>query len=161
MSNAARTVVRDLGFGKVVDTIRKVATGYITVGVHGDQITRDGTSLALVASANEFGTKDGRIPSRSFIRRTFDTKRSEIRQIQHAALLQVTLGRISPEQGLGLIGAFIQGEIRATIRSNVPPINAASWARTKGMPREQTLRHTGQLAQGVTYRVHTGPRPGR
>lgn len=152
----SRYVVKDKGYRKALATIREVATGYITVGIHGDQVTKDGVALALVASANEFGTKDGHVPERSFIRSTLDTKRPELVQVRNRALKQVVAGRISVRTGLGLMGAFLKGEIQATIASSVPPPNAPSTIRAKGS--SVTLIDTGQLRQGIDYQVHVGDR---
>ena len=45
--------------------------GYF-VGVHRFEKTEDGESLANIAEIHEFGTKDGRIPERPFLRPSFD-----------------------------------------------------------------------------------------
>jgi hypothetical protein len=148
--------VIDRGFKKLIARIRGLAHGYVTVGVHGDQVTPDGTSLALVASANEFGVGSPGsrpyIPPRSFMRSTMDEERQAIADLQARCFTLVALGKMSPEQGLGLIGAFAKGKVQAKIASNVPPKLAESTLRKK-YPKTRTLIDTGQLRQGIEYRV--------
>lgn len=148
----SKTVVRDRGYAKVIATIRDVATGHVTVGVHGDAgDEQDGTPLAVVAAANEFGTET--IPARSFIRSTIDESKEEIRSVQRRALTAVVLGRITPARGLGIIGQLVQSKIQAKIASNIPPPNAPATIAKKGSSR--TLIDSGNLRQAITYTVHT------
>jgi hypothetical protein len=152
-----RTIVRDRGWGALVVRLKSLAFGYTTVGVHGNQVTEDGTSLSLVASANEYGTIDGRVPERSFMRSAMDEGRAELGELQRRLFLLVLAGKMDPKRALGIIGAKAKALVQAKIASNIPPPNAPSTIARKGSTR--TLIDTGQLRQGIEYVVHpTGKR---
>src|SRR4030095_5007045 len=62
---------------------------HVAVGILQDEKRDDGFSMVDLATVHEFGSKDGRIPQRSFIRRTCDLKRHE-----HLKLINTLQGKI-------------------------------------------------------------------
>lgn len=128
------------------------------------------TTLGKVAAANEFGTKDGRVPERSFIRATVDKKRAEWNGLVEKLKDRVLAGSLTTDQALGLIGERIKRDIQAAIRSNIGPPNAASTiaaklgrAGLKGRALRKaeiaaafgqgTLRDTGQLINAIAWEL--------
>ena len=116
-----------------------------------------GESVAMYAACNEFGTKD--IPSRPFMRKTFDEHSGE-----WAALLgrAIANGR-SPRQALQLVGMRMADDIMDTIKSNMPPPNSP---KTKARKKKQitgtggggsyspgTLVDTGSMVRAVNWEI--------
>ncbi len=120
--------------------------------VYGGTAGREGTPIVVVAASNEFGTSDGRVPERSFIRSTVDEELPNLKLIRDRVVARVVEGTLRPRQAIGLLGAYLQGKIRAKIDSNVPPPNAPSTIAAKGS--SHTLIDTGNLKQAITFEVH-------
>lgn len=142
------THVIDKGFKRIVADIRATTKLAVSVGLHGDA---DG-ELVTYGAANEFGTADGHVPERSYIRSTVDEEMENLRRIRNRALVRIADGTLRPHQGIGLIGAYLQGKIQEKIVSGVPPPNAPATIAAKGS--SVTLVDEGRLRQAVTYEVH-------
>lgn len=124
----------------------------VRVGVQSSEPPRDdGTSMALVAAANEFGTADGHIPERSFLRSTVDENRANYNRIIRRLKDDILSGRRKIWESLSLLGQKVQTDVQRKIASNVPPPNAPSTIARKGSSR--TLIDTGALRQSIRYEV--------
>lgn len=133
-----------------------------TVGVkagilEGATNNETGESVAEYAAHNEFGSRD--IPSRPFLRKTYDDKESSWVQGLGNALT-----RLPPAKALKMLGIRMQDDIVATIKSNMPPRNSAATIarKTKGVTRggqtvgshnPGTLIDTGSMINSVNYEV--------
>jgi hypothetical protein len=116
-------------------------------------------TLGEVAVYNEFGTSDGRIPERSFIRWTHDHKKKE--WIRRTAQLRkrVMQGELTTDQALGLMGEMIQKDIKDRILSNVQPANKPATVARKtrdGKSGNKTLIDTTQMLGSVHWSKHDG-----
>ncbi len=100
---------------------RKPAT--VSVGVQGDDVAGAGGDLSLVdqATVHEFGSMDGRIPQRSFIRSTFDRKTATYQRLVNDVARKVLDGVIDADTALGLIGEKFVSDVKATIRAGINP----------------------------------------
>jgi hypothetical protein len=140
----------DLGFKSVMDDAKKLASEpFVKVGVLG----KSGSELATYAGANEFGTRDGRIPERSFIRSTMDQNRFTLFQQAERFLAQITAGSMDPKQALGLLGEFIRGQIVSKITTLQDPPNAPSTIARKGSANP--LIDEGRLRQAIAWEVES------
>jgi hypothetical protein len=152
----SKTIVRDFGYRRFMQLADDVSKGVVTVGVHGGDYTDPNgggtTSLAMVASVNEFGSKDGRVPERSFLRSTTDEQLPALRALRDQVVGKIVLGQMTPRKGLGIMGAYLAAKVQAKIASGIPPPNAPSTIAAKGSSR--TLINKGQLRQSITYEVH-------
>ena len=125
----------------------------VHVGVLQPDPTGDGdTTIAVVAAANELGTRD--TPQRSFIGRTIDGEAKEIAGVQAKVLDKVVAGEMSAEQAGDVVGLDVASRVRETIRSNVPPALKPETVKRKGDSR--TLVDTGQLLNAIKHEVLRG-----
>lgn len=156
---------RDLGWGLFKQRVAKAQGAFVVVGVQQGTQREDPNdpSMAQVAADNEFGTKT--IPSRSFLRSTFDETEKSMRRRVKKEYEAYTKGEQSIETAMGRVGEDFQAKVQKKIRSNVPPENAPeTLARklakdakgTTGAP--VTLIDTGQLHRSIRYVVKV---PGR
>ena len=112
---------------------------------------RDGPTIAQYAAWNEYGTKDGRIPARPFIRNWIDNNREKIEKTQARLFKQVCEGKISAEEAVAKLGQFAQDGIkRYIITGNFTP-NAESTVQRKGSSRP--LIDTGVMRNSIRYQV--------
>jgi hypothetical protein len=123
----------------------------ITVGIHKKDIGRGSDQTnAQIGFYQEFGTS--KIPQRSFLRSTFDQKVTEYRKLNKKAMVQAAKGRIGVEQALDLLGQKIASDVKAKIRSKIPPPNAPSTIKAKSS--STPLIDTAQLLNAIDSEVH-------
>jgi hypothetical protein len=134
----------------------KVATiehAHVKVGVVGSdalEATEEGFTMVELAAVHEFGSRDGRIPERSFIRRTMTAKADDVGALAGKLARGIINDRFTVLQALGLLGEFGAAEIKKTITDGdgVPPPNAPTTIARKGSDRP--LVDTGRLVQSIT-----------
>lgn len=109
-----------------------------------------GATNVEIAVAMELGTAT--IPSRPFIRQAFLTRRGPFEALAARLAKAFLLGKMSAEQVMGLLGAWGQNAIKATITrtGSFAPLAPAT-IRRKGSSRP--LVDTGQLANSVSWIV--------
>lgn len=142
----SRVIDRDRGWAAQMKAAREAASGaFCKVGILGDNErgglhkTNPNTgkaeplTVAEIAVVNEFGDEAGHIPSRSFVRSTFDRMREELADDAAKLLIQISDGKMTVEQALNILGLKLATAIRHTIvdGAGVPPPNAPSTARQK------------------------------
>lgn len=106
----------------------------------------DGTSVATVAAANEFGTST--IPARPFFRTMIAAKQAEWGP---ALAIQLRKTDFDVERSLRLVGEGIKGQLQQSIiDTNSPPLAPATIAR-KGFSKP--LIDSAVMIRSVDYRV--------
>jgi hypothetical protein len=172
----------DHGFHAIMAELASFKHMSVKIGIQDDaEAEADGTPMVLVGAVNEFGTHDGRIPERSWLRSTADEKRekwnlgisnglktiidqlhgvSSGEKVLTAAVHGTTLSSLlTASVGAGakarhllkLVGEAAKADIQAKIRSNVPPPNAPSTIAQKGSSK--TLIDTGAMLRSIDYKV--------
>lgn len=151
-------VIVERGLARLLAKLRLHARGpHVRVGVQGqeaEELHPDfGDSNVKLAAVHEFGSKDGRIPQRSFIRATVDRERDKIGGYLQRASGRVARGK-NIEQELGVVGAKAVAEIRRTIDQSIglKPLTKAG-ILSKQVPSTKPLLDTGQLKNSVTWKV--------
>ena len=107
----------------------------------------DGTLVAAVAAANNFGTD--RIPPRPFFS---NMVRAKSKEWGPALAIQLAAGKSIP-QALAILGEGIRGQLQQSIRdTNSPPL-AESTIRAKGF--DKPLIDTAHMINSVDYEVNS------
>lgn len=126
-----------------------------TGGLHQKDAAGKSQPLTVVeiAAVQEFGTRDGRIPSRPVIRGTFDRLREELQQDINKLVLKVLFEGLNPVKAMSMIGLKLSSEMKKTITqgAGIPPPNAQSTIDAKGSARP--LVDTGRLLNSYSYVV--------
>ena len=138
------------GFKALYNRIKNPGTvdaGIIDAGEHDES----DLSVAGIGFVHEFGSKDGSIPERSFIRSTIQGKKKQIIAMQKKLLKKIISGDMEVEQALGLLGEYVSDEIRKKIVSIKDPPNKQSTIDAKGS--SNPLIDTSQLKNSITYEV--------
>lgn len=127
-----------------------IKVGILTgVGVHPN--ADDGQTVAEIGAINEFGTSDGRIPERPFMRNTFGGKNNHIYTLVLDELLGKMLeGEISVKQAQGILGLKAEGDLKAELVSLSEPANAPATLEKKA-PKTDPLIDTGHLHQSIAW----------
>lgn len=112
---------------------------------------KDSMTVAQVAAIQEYGSKDGKIPERSFIRSAMKEHEKEFKKLQKKVSAKVIAGKLSKSQALGILAQAAIDWIKNKIDSNVPPANAPSTVAAKGS--SHTLIDTGQMRNSLGWEI--------
>lgn len=123
----------------------------------------DGTPVALVAAANEFGDPGRNRPPRPFFR-SMIAEKSQMWPKELGTVLQST--GYDADRALGLMGERIKGQLQASIREFSDPGLAESTIAAKSRGRvgehqagygpEKPLIETGHMLNSVDYDIQKG-----
>jgi hypothetical protein len=148
---------QDNGYKALVKTVFGFAKPVVTIGIHekeGSHPYPNGKTLLDIANINEFGSDDGHVPMRSFVRAWFDTAEPELRKEIASLMEGVIDGTLTKDQILDAIGLSGVGKMQANIAQGVPPPNAPRTIQLKGS--STPLVDTGLLRSSITYEVDPG-----
>lgn len=161
MKGRSAVVDIDLGWKDIQERFRLADKSFTNVGVigpeaegfHGD--SAEGLNLAELAAIHEFGSMDGTIPERSFIRDGIDANIDRLNALKERVAKAVFERRgMDIRTGLGLIGAEAVRLIRNRMREGIPPPLAGSTLRRRqalGDENPRPLIDTGQLINAITH----------
>lgn len=174
----AKQVVKEIDHGynkikqRVQDTARKLPVAVVGVqGVAGQEIREEGMTNAYLASIHEFGTRDKRVPERSFMRSTFDEKIGEYQRWLDKLAKIFYSNKPFPGGGklegqLLILGEKFRGDIIKKIKTKIgPPLKEATKrARASktakkgggGLP-DTPLWYTGTMVNSISVVVENGP----
>ena len=162
-SSGGRVVDTDKGYAALVrnlDALGKTGiagTGPgVYVGIRANAGNEpDGTPLVKIAAANEFGTIDGHIRERSFLRSTVD-KRHPVYAAALVRILDAATkapdGLAALRLGLARLGAVAVGDVQRTMTDLDDPPNADETIRRK-YGQDNPLIDTGRLRQSIDSEV--------
>jgi hypothetical protein len=147
-----------MGFDQLMTTFElapkeeAVFVGFLrSSGVHKNG---EGMTVAQIGAIHEFGSQDGRIPERSFMRSSVDASGSELERIIEKLVGKITDGKMQTTQALGVVGEFVKGKMISRINSGIPPANAPATIARKGS--SQPLIDTGQMKNSIEWQVGKG-----
>jgi hypothetical protein len=152
----AHLIVRDRGMKAWRKRHEKLMRDpHVRVGVFASDAARaDGevTNVEL-AAIHEFGSSDGVVPERSFLRSTMRVKRGDWKTVMRGFMRAVVRGAMTAGRMLDLMGLRMVADTKKRITSGdgiPPPLQPATIAR-KGSSRP--LVDTGTLVNAITHVV--------
>jgi hypothetical protein len=141
---------RDMGWTRIKDEIKKAEKAAVKVGVLSDSPQQIGEAdMLLIAAANEFGTSDGHIPPRPYIRASFDAKQRELGRTQERLWNLVLDGKIDTDRAMGLLGEEHQAQIQEYMTALDTPPNAPRTVAKKGS--SNPLIDEGRLRASIRW----------
>lgn len=114
----------------------------VRVGVQGDD------EVAVIAAVHEFGSDDGTIPERSYLRSTFDEQRDALLAALEESVGQAIDGKVDLEKGLEKLGETLVEDIRRKIQQGIAPDLDEDTIEAKG--NDTPLIDTGRLLEAIT-----------
>jgi hypothetical protein len=142
---------KDLGLKRFVRELQSARTAFVTVGVHQGSKDAEGTDIAEYAAANEYGTDD--IPSRPFMRTSFDQNVADIQRDMAAGYEQVKQGG-TVYRALKVAGDLHADRTQNTIETVdfLPKLKDATIKKKFGSTR--TLIDSGAMKNSILAIVH-------
>lgn len=151
MARTNKVVDRDRGYQASIKRLLGVGNLGVSVGVHEDAgVGANGTPVAEYAMINEFGSDDGHVPERSFLRSTLDENEARYAASLEKAVIR-TLDGVPLAVAMQPLAQQVRQDVQRKIDSGVGPPNAPSTIVKKGHGR--TLDDTGALHDAITARV--------
>jgi len=141
---------RDLGYREILQRLAGVRDSATRVGIHEDAES----DLAVIAATNEYGSEDGRVPERSFLRATADANAAAYTDALTEAVDAHNMGRTPLKKGLARLGARVEGDIKAFMTDLQDPPNAPSTIARKGS--SNPLIDTGRLRGAIAHKEDGG-----
>jgi hypothetical protein len=139
-----------MGWARIKDEIKKAEKAAVKVGVLSDSPQQTGEAdMLLIAAANEFGTSNGRIPPRPYIRGSFDAKQRELGRTQERLWNLVLSGKIDTDRAMGLLGEEHQAQIQEYMTALDTPPNAPRTVAQKGS--SNPLIDEGRLRASIRW----------
>lgn len=111
----------------------------------------DGAPLAVIGAVHEFGSADGHIPERSFLRVPLRSNHHVFAKVFTMGVPQVIDGEITLRQLMEQAGARAASVSQEAISEGIQPPNAPDTVARKGS--STPLVDTGRLRQSITYVV--------
>ena len=111
----------------------------------------DGTPLAVIGAVHEFGSANGHIPERSFLRVPLRSNQAIFGKIMGNGLRDVVDGTSSMRSLMDQIGARAAAVSQEAIAAGISPPNSPSTVKSKGS--STPLVDTGRLRQSITWAV--------
>jgi hypothetical protein len=155
----SKTMVKDRGWSKLKRNDVNLKGAHVKVGVIGGSNTissntegNSETPIIEYAIYNEYGTNDGVVPSRPFMRQSFDENKNKLRSI--AASSYKNSGTNSTElikKVLAQIGVLHQSQVQDKIVDIKTPPNAPSTVASKGS--SNPLIDSGDLKKSISHNV--------
>jgi len=142
----------DHGWINIKQRLKDADKSFTKVGVQQGAVSKGKkgiSDLVQIAAANEFGTKNGHIPSRPALRQAFDMHQQEITRVTARLYGKVLDRTISARTGLSLLGEFMASKMKRQITLLRSPANAPSTIKAKGS--SNPLIDTGQYRASITH----------
>ncbi|AHM74335.1 hypothetical protein [Yersinia hibernica] len=131
---------------------RVTAKRRVLVGLpEGAGVYEDGAPIVVIGAVQEFGSADGRIPERSFLRVPLRQNQDNIKKAFRVLTAQVTRGEITAFQMLDQIGLRAVGYCQEAIEAGIQPGNADATIAAKGSATP--LVNHGTLKGAITHVV--------
>lgn len=148
-------VDRDMGYREAMRRLLGESDSHVYVGIRQDQgetvAEGDDINLAGIAAVNEFGSDDGHIPERSFLRSTVDENRSEYADVLQRLVENHVDGKAHIDDSINELGVRAVRDVQTKIRTLREPENADSTKKKK--KSDNPLIDTGRLRQSIDYEV--------
>lgn len=148
---------KDMGWNKLIKSFKVaekeagVSVGFLrSSGVY----ENSNVTVTQVAAVHEFGSSDGRIPERSFMRSSIDANKGKLEKVISKLAGQVSDGVMPQKKALGIIGQMVQDLMKGKILAGLSPPLAPSTVARKGSSKP--LIDTGQLINSIDWEITEG-----
>jgi len=104
-----------------------------------------------IAVTQEFGTRDGKIPPRSFVMAPFKANAKRYSQLLKALVPKMLKGLMTLDKALNLVGLQMAADMKKSIKDGLTPPNSPRTIAKK--KSSKPLIDTGQLVTSITHAV--------
>lgn len=139
-----------MGYARIKREVQQAKVQTVVIGIQeGTDNPESDVSVAQYGFWNEYGTKNKRIPERSFMRSTFDEKSGQLLSQMNMQYGNVLAGRKTIRQALSFVGMVHETDIKTKIRDLKIPPNAEYTIKKK--KSDNPLIDTGTMRNSIRY----------
>ena len=124
---------------------------HVAIGILQDDKIDKNFSMVDLALVHEYGSRNGHIPQRSFIRSTCDAKQKQHFQLIKTLQGKIIDGALSIKQALTTLGEVVAKDMVKTINRGINPELKPATIKRKGSAK--SLIDTGRLKGSITHEV--------
>lgn len=131
----------------------------VKAGVFDNKTYPDGTSVALVATVQEYGSVVNNIPPRPFMRPAVEDNQARIKALAKSETLKILNGKSTPYNLYQSMGMLLVGAIQEKITTVTTPkldqstINARNRRFHNGKDSQKPLIDTGHMLASIDFEV--------
>ena len=150
---ASSATVKDTGWDQFKKVLRKLGESEVVVGIPGP-VDFGVPNTAAIGMVQEFGSEDGHVPARSFIRSTFDTNEKKYTKLLERVLEKVAKTKRPQESALFQVGEVARGDvIERIVSQNLDHLPLADSTLAAKFPKSKALIDSGTLVDSITSEV--------
>lgn len=142
----SKSKIIDKGWKQIKKNIFKMNGAYTAVGWIASESGQDNVNKAVW---NEYGTRKG-VPSRPFMRRTFDKNKLQTQKLLKKYAKLVMQGKMNNRQALAQVGEIYSSMMKKMIRTGGWPPNSPKTIAAKGSSKP--LIDTGEMLNSITHK---------
>jgi len=154
------TIDRDFGERDFLRAVDELDDAHIDVGLFEGEPDHPDSELNVVqiGAVHEFGTKDGHVPERSYLRSTADEKGAEYskRMNKLAAKIQASKGKVNTMSEMFAVGERMASDVQRKIKALKTPPKAASTLKKIGAKFNNPLIHTDHMRASIRSLIVVG-----
>ena len=146
----------DKGWKRILRDVKDADKTFVKVGILDSAGSHDGIGMATLGTIHEYGAPGAGIPSRPFMRQTFERIKNQIIRLNKNELGLIFQGKSNVIRSLKKLGVFCQTEIRREFTTGkFEPLKPATIrAKTVGKKKGTTpLIDTGRLRNSINYEI--------
>ena len=147
---------KDLGWEKIQKELKKFENGYTKIGFFsngGDPSSNIAARAAVQeygAKIKVFGRKESEIPSRPFMRMTFENNKNKISKLMQRLYDGILEGKMTARRALKILGEWYVGQVKMTITTGTfAPLSPLTIKLKKS---SKPLINTGEMRNSLQHR---------
>lgn len=139
---ASKVIDKDKGWNQLKKTLKSFKDDELVVGIPG-KIDFNVPTQAAIGAVHEFGSVDGKIESRSFLRSTFDKNVNKYNKELTANISRAVKKGAPRKQGLFVLGETIRKDVIDAIKNKEIRQDLADATKQAFVPGTKTRRGDG------------------
>lgn len=147
---------KDKGWDRILKSMKEADKVFVKVGILSSAGNHDGIEMATLGTIHEYGAPSVGIPSRPFMRQTFERIKEKIVKFNKKEVGLIFEGKSDAVRSLKKLGVFCQTEIKREFTiGKFQPLKASTIrAKTVGGKKGTTpLIDTGRLRNSINYEI--------
>lgn len=132
----------------------KSSGDYVPKAKRGKVAKNDPITIAQIAAIHEFGSSDGRVPERSFMRSAVENNKDAIIKLLGKLNKKIIHGEMTTAKAIGIVCEYVVGLMKKRITDGVPPPNKPATVNRK--KSNLPLVDTSQMIDSIDWEIKTG-----
>lgn len=144
----------DKGWNRIKGEYKLLDGCVSLIGLFSESLAEDGQFVANYMAVHEFGSRDGIIPERSWIRSWVDKNKGKLKAFVDDLYKKIVDGKMNTKIAMNKIGEYVSAGLKESITNlRTPPLKLATIKRKKS---SNPLIDTGRARNSITHKEYFG-----